>query len=269
MATSASDGDLAAQQLERLQKEVVAEVGGNGDVDANFQVDAACCSRYLRARGQDHEAAKKMLLATIAWRRDFRVAQLVEEHFEVISSEAASGKMFVSPFLDGEGRPIMVMRPRNENSKGGHEGNIKHLVYQLERAVAVTRATESHDKWTLIIDFGGYSVANAPPLQTTRATLSILQDHYPERLFRAYLVDAPWLFRGVFSAISPFIDPVTRAKLCFVSSGEGSSDGITKQLPSASVERCLGGTADYTYSHQEYMAEDRARWEARQAVMGG
>ena len=43
-----------------------------------------------------------------------------------------------------------------------------------------------------------------------------MQDHYPERLNKAFLVDAPWLFLGAFKLISPFIDPVTRKKIVFV-----------------------------------------------------
>lgn len=259
-------GEPTPEAVAKLLKEAVAELpGASPEVDSNFTVDEACCARYLRARGLDHGAAKKMLQATIAWRKEFGISRLVDEHFPVIAKEAETGKTVVLPFHDSDGRPIMLLRPRNENNFGGHEGNIMHLVYQLERAVAAAAAC-SKEKWSLIIDFGGYSMSNAPSMQTTQTTLAILQDHYPERLFRAYLVDAPWLFKGVFRAISPFIDTVTRAKLAFVSS-KGGDDGLTAHLPAASVEKCLGGSADYVYLSTEYLAEDRAKWEAKQSVM--
>ena len=42
---------------------------------------------------------------------------------------------------------------------------VAHLVYQLERAVSASTTTP-HEKWALLIDFEGYSMANASPMKT-------------------------------------------------------------------------------------------------------
>lgn len=55
--------------------------------------------------------------------------QVLREEMSVISKENASGKVYMSGF-DLKDRPIMVMRPRCENTND-HDGNIKHLVYQV------------------------------------------------------------------------------------------------------------------------------------------
>jgi len=256
------------EMVARLQAEVIAENGGESRVDANFELDESCCSRYLRARGLDHAKAKKMLQATITWRKDFGVERLVEDHFETLEHECATGKFFISPFLDNDGRPIVVMRNRLENSKS-HEGNVLNLVYQLERASAATRAA-GVEKWAIIIDMDGYSMSNAPPLKTSRATLSIMQDHYPERMHRCFMLDAPWLFSGMWSALSPFIDPVTRDKICFVSGPmkEGSERAklLAESFPLSSLEESIGGTAAWTFSAETYLKDDRARYEAAKAA---
>mmetsp|Transcript_26137 Transcript_26137/g.57575 ORF Transcript_26137/g.57575 Transcript_26137/m.57575 type:complete len:283 (-) Transcript_26137:41-889(-) len=253
----------SAEQIAKLQAEVVEANGGTSSVDANFELDDACCSRYLRARGLDHSKAKSMLLDTIKWRREFGVARVTEDHFETIASESDSGKFFVSPFFDNDGRPVVIMRNRLENSRS-HDGNVLNLVYQLERGCTAARAA-GVEKWTLIIDFKGYSISNAPPLKTSRATLSIMQDHYPERLHRCFMLDAPWLFSGAWAAISPFIDAVTSAKICFVSGTmeEGSDRAalLQESFKLSSLEECVGGTSKWTYSAEEYLREDRARYE--------
>jgi len=77
-------------------------------------------------------------------------------------------------------------------------------------------ATTHQQKMVLLIDYDGFSMSNAPPMKTSKATLTILQDHYPERLFRAYVIKPLTIFYGFFKLISPFIDPVTKAKIVMI-----------------------------------------------------
>ena len=45
-------------------------------------------------------------------------------------------------------------------------------------------AQTEHDaeKLIILIDFTGWTLSTAPPMRTSRETLTILQDHFPERL---------------------------------------------------------------------------------------
>jgi len=111
---------------------------------------------------------------------------------------------------------VLLLRPGRENSKNDHNGNLKHLVYQLERAVRCMDEESGVGKMTVILDLHNYSTSNAPPMRTSRATLDILQNHYPERLSKFVIVHAPWLFYAFFKVISPFIDKVTASKVVFI-----------------------------------------------------
>lgn len=104
-------------------------------------------------------------------------------------------------------------------------------------------AADGPEKLFLMIDFKGYSMMNAPPMKTSLETLHILQNHYPERLGKAVLLDAPWLFSGAFRAITPFIDPVTREKINFLNTADNEQhiDQLGQMIDRAQVERDLGG----------------------------
>ncbi len=183
-----------------------------------LSIDPACLLRYLRARGFDVTAASAMLDATIEWRKEFQVSKLRNEWLPIIQNECATGKMYVRGF-DEQGHALVYMRPKYENTSV-HENNLKHMVFHMEKAVAAMAARNGGEveKLSIIVDYDGFSLMNSPPFKTSMAVLNILQNHYPERLFRAYLVRPPWIFNAFWKAISPFVDPVTKAKIVMVGS---------------------------------------------------
>lgn len=96
--------------------------------------------------------------------------------------------------------------------------------------------------------------------------LNIIQSHYPERLGLALILNVPWILNAFFKLISPFIDPVTRAKMRFnpevgtvtvVDVGhlyfyvqQPIKDGIftADQL----MTEWWGGDRDFKYEHDKY-----------------
>lgn len=225
--------------------------------DPSFPVDDACCRRYLRARDHDLTKATKMLRATLQWRAAYGTATIVKDQFPIIELEAATGKTYVAPGRDKAGRATIIMRSKNENTNE-HAGNVLHLVYQMERAV---RTCDREETWNIVIDFNGF--AKNTPLKTSKAVLSTMQDHYPERLHKAFLVDAPWLFFGAFKLISPFIDPVTRKKIVFVKgSPEKRAAALLEHFELDQLETAVGGSSAYVYDAEAYLADDRAAYEA-------
>lgn len=233
--------------------------------------------RYLRARQWDLAKARLMLRATLAWRASYR-PDLVS--WADVCGEAETGKLFVSPHRDLEGRPVIVMRPRHENSRD-RDAQLKLLVYVLE--VASRRADErllggggvsgnggnsnssivdaGEAKATILVDFEGYSLSNAPPIRTALATMDILQNHYPERLGRAVCWRAPALFSVTWRAVAPLVDPVTKAKIAFVEDAQA----ITAHFDQEHVEVCCGGKAAPLFEKGAY-GEAMAREDAQRAA---
>lgn len=81
-----------------------------------------------------------------------------------------------------------------------------------------------------------YSPSNAPHMSVTLGVLKMLADHYPERLYRAYVCNAPSIFSLAFKVISPFVDPVSRSKVW--AGGRGVELSSSCNCPPANL--CVG-----------------------------
>mmetsp|Transcript_25093 Transcript_25093/g.40295 ORF Transcript_25093/g.40295 Transcript_25093/m.40295 type:complete len:185 (+) Transcript_25093:201-755(+) len=73
-------------------------------------------------------------------------------------------------------------------------------------------------KWTWISDFHGFSTSDCSP--KSMMLVKRMLAHYPERLFKAVMLDAPWIFNGLWNMVSPLLEQRTRDKVSFVKSHE-------------------------------------------------
>ncbi|KAG9130852.1 hypothetical protein Leryth_016986, partial [Lithospermum erythrorhizon] len=147
----------------------------------------SCIARYLRARNWNVKKATKMLKASLKWRLEYKPEEI---RWEDVASEAETGKIYRANYKDKTGRPVLIMRPRCQNSKSVKD-QIKYLVYSMENAIINLPSDKEQMVW--LIDFHGFSVSNIS-VKVTRETAHVLQEHYPERLGVAILYDAPKIF---------------------------------------------------------------------------
>ena len=203
--------------------------------------------RHLRADKGDVKVAIRKMKETLAWRKEFQVEKIAkcfeeggdEEMRSILRAENATGKIYVRGGYDNEGRATLYMRPHLENTKG-ELNQMRHLVYNLERVIACTHRNSGYEKINLMIDFDGYRLRDAPPLSTSKHTLTILQNHYPERMFKAYVCNPPFAFRAFWIIIQPFLDSLTKEKIIFCHGKSGVAK-VAARYDQANVEKCGGG----------------------------
>jgi len=93
-----------------------------------------------------------------------------------------------------------------------------HL-YMIERALACQeRRTggEEDCRFVIITDCNNFSLACGPPPSISKKMIELLANHYPERLHKFFFVDTPLIFRVFWNIVKYFLDPVTAAKISFV-----------------------------------------------------
>ncbi|GLC43886.1 hypothetical protein PLESTB_000919300 [Pleodorina starrii] len=194
--------------------------------------DVPTVKRYLRAQNNNVHKAARMLHATLKWREELGVGTLTLAEFS--GRHLDSGRMYVAG-NDPAGRSILVTRKRSDAFQAGeHAAYLRFMVFTLETCVRAMK--NGQEKWVWLMDMRGYSRANSPPIGVSMATLRILADHFPERLHRCFFIDAPAIFSFLFNALWPFIDPVTRQKVVFVTSKDHAVQAVAAAVAGGDEE---------------------------------
>jgi CRAL/TRIO domain len=84
------------------------------------------------------------------------------------------------------------------------------------------------DKYAVFVHLSNFSVFNMPNMQTTRETISMLCDCFPERLGHCVVYQPPAVFSVFFNSMKQFMDPKTVSKILFVRGdvSDGSANDI-------------------------------------------
>ncbi|EOA37021.1 hypothetical protein CARUB_v10010070mg [Capsella rubella] len=209
-AAEKDNGPLIEDEIERSKVGIMRALCDRQD-PATKEVDDLMIRRFLRARDLDIEKASTLFLKYLTWKR----SMLPKGH--IAESEIAndlSHKKVCMQGHDKKGRPIVVaIGNRHNPSKGNPEEFKRFVVYTLEKICA--RMPRGEEKFVTIGDLQGWGYSHCD-IRGYLAALSTLQDCYPERLGKLYIVHAPYVFMTAWKVIYPFIDANTKKKIVFV-----------------------------------------------------
>jgi hypothetical protein len=150
--------------------------------DERMWLTRECLLRYLRASKWNVAQAEQRLQATLTWRREYGVEKLTPDH---ISIENETGKQVILGF-DINSRPCLYLIPSNQNTEKS-ERQIQHLVFMLERVIDLMGPNQ--ETLALLVDFASTKSGQSASVGQAKETLNILQNHYPERLGRALVLN--------------------------------------------------------------------------------
>lgn len=233
---------------EESKQQVLEGLGELDEKDRSFVTDYTLV-RFLRARKGDVKKATQMLKHTLEWRKERNIGTFKQEDFEVYLKR---GILYIGGVSEDK-KPVLVMRKRKDQIKASEEeAYLNFVIFTLEKAQSMI--PNGIGDWVQLLDMNGYSRANAPPLKISLHVIQTLGNHYPEWMNKVYIIDAPLIFWVLYTAVYPFVDPVTRAKVAFVYTKDYDETGAR-----------LDGKADPTgfsnfykfwansYNHSEYI----------------
>ncbi|GFF26465.1 CRAL-TRIO domain-containing protein C23B6.04c [Aspergillus udagawae] len=229
--------------------------------DERMFLTRECLLRYLRATKWSVTEAITRLQRTLTWRREYGLEKLTSDY---ISIENETGKQVILGY-DIHARPCLYLLPSNQNTEKS-DRQVEHLVYMLERVIELMGPDQ--ETLALIVNFNETKSGQNASLGQAKQTLNILQNHYPERLGRALVINVPFVIWGFFKLITPFIDPLTREKLKF-------NEDLRQHVPAGHLMKSVGGDVEFRYDHSIYwpalnQLADKRRNEYRQRwIQGG
>ncbi|KAI1935112.1 Phosphatidylinositol transfer protein (PITP) [Ophidiomyces ophidiicola] len=206
--------------------------------DERMFLTRECLLRYLRATKWNLADATQRLQATLTWRREYGVKEHTPEY---ISVENETGKQVILGF-DNSGRPCLYLNPAQQNTEHS-DRQIQHLVFMIERVIDLMGPDQ--ESLALLVNFKQTRSGQNATIGQGRQTLNILQNHYPERLGRAMVINMPLVILGFMKLITPFIDPQTREKLKF-------NEDLRLHVPPAHLWKAVNGDVEFEYDHSLY-----------------
>lgn len=159
--------------------------------DERMWLTRECLLRYLRAIKWDDkkkedkkkvEEAVNRLRDTLIWRREYGLERLTADY---ISIENETGKQVILGY-DVNGRPCLYLLPSKQNTEKS-DRQIQHLVFMLERVIDLM--VPDQETLALVVNFQEASKEQNASRDQAKQTLNILQNHYPERLGRALVIN--------------------------------------------------------------------------------
>ncbi|CAH9104769.1 unnamed protein product [Cuscuta europaea] len=212
--------------------------------DPSFQaVDDYTLRRFLGARELDVEKAAAMVIKYLKWRSAFMHISASE-----VPNEIAQNKMFMQG-VDKQGRPIAVVfgaRHIQNNNKGGLHEFKRYVAFGLDKLCA--RTSPGAEKFVVIGDLRDFGYANSD-IKGYIAALSILQDFYPERLGKMFIVHVPYLFWTLYKVVHPFIDVNTKKKIVFVENKRLTST-LLEDIEESQLPEIYGGKQSLVPIHE-------------------
>lgn len=210
----------------------------------NEKITAAILTKFLEANGGDVAAARKQLVASLQWRKEFNPlkAAYQEEHDPRFAQLGV-----ITAYASREAHPNTRVTTWNlYGASGGPkelfadlDAFLRWRVGLMERATALLVLEDPKDlQMVQVHDYKGVKFTRmlSEMRDGTRQVVSIFQQNYPELLLLKFFVNVPTWVAWVYKVISRFSAPGTVRKFHMLNDGD-----LAEWLDPAELPKAYGG----------------------------
>lgn len=201
-------------------------------------------TRYLLMHGNKRHLAKTSLEATLHWRKQQKIDELLNQpqpKFDLCKA------VFPHYFLgrDPTGHVIFLQLPAkfelDRAIKNGLKDDelLKHYIYVNEYLWQVLEKDKPLATMVSVIDFAGLNLGVLRQGRVTsfvKQMVSTMDAHFPQRAHKTLLVNAPKWFNGMYKLVSPLMRESTKQKITILSRGVKQDVALREHLGKDAVK---------------------------------
>ncbi|PLW18911.1 hypothetical protein PCANC_12816 [Puccinia coronata f. sp. avenae] len=197
--------------------------------------------KYIRAKKfKSSLDSIELLINSLKFRAERNLSQIYTENTSILK-QLKTAKAFVFGF-DKSGSPIFRVNAAKHKTNDQSPSELEaFILYSME----MTRLfiLPPAETVTMLVDLSGFGMSNMD-WKCTSFMISTLESYYPETLNHQIIHNAPWIFQGLWKAISTMIDPVVRSKVLFTSKNEDLFKLVDKQ----NLFKAEGGESEFQWA---------------------
>jgi hypothetical protein len=195
-------------------------------------------ARYLKMQGNQRDLAAKALEATLQWRREYDIDNLLSKpHTKFDLCKAVFPHYFVG--RDKGNHILFVQRPalldlkRAEANGLTTDDLLMHYVYVNEYLWQILEAEDPFGEMTSVIDMTGIKMGilrRKDLVAFVKKLVKTMDSHYPQRAHKTLVLNAPKWFNVLFKLLSPLMRESTKKKIEIHSRGRKQDAALKTYL---------------------------------------
>ena len=264
----------------------------------SFGNKKTCLARFLTAREGNIDKAEEMITTTFEFRRQHDVSGCIRStNLERLQTLQEIRNYWTATFfgLTNDGspiqyhrveylRPAVLMKTPQDGGIGGEEQmrtfylwwmetslSLQRVGYEKEQRETQGEVTEEMKQGIEIFDLKGISwwrLSGAlSGLKMFSRALSVGQDHYPENLRKAFVLNAPVVITVLWSVVFLVLSARTKAKISI--SYHGNREGLLVYMTEKTIDQMFASTLCYRHDLVDVVEKERSEKKKKRRELEG
>ncbi|GLD92408.1 hypothetical protein PINS_up000941 [Pythium insidiosum] len=215
--------------------------------------------RFILAEKGDEEKGRERYLATLAWREENDLANILSkpwEHFRIIKENYPHyyhkrGKNNEPVYFEKPGKiKLKALKAAKLTLK-----DLMHNYLMVTEFLWQVLEPDDNKKCISVLDVDGIGFSDfaGEAVEYVRHAASVSGSHYPERCAYIFIINVPSWFNVIWNTVKGMVDEVTREKVIIVKGKQKILEALAEKIPIENIPEEYGGESVGTSVEEELL----------------